>query len=66
MFPAVFLALLTPQLRDADSRRVALAGGLVALALVAFVPAGGPILAAAVVAIPFLAVVRRRSSAGSR
>ena len=28
MFPAVFLALLAPQLRNADSRRAALAGGL--------------------------------------
>jgi 4-azaleucine resistance transporter AzlC len=60
MFPAVFLALLAPQLRNADARRAALAGGLVALALVAFVPAGVPIIAAPAVAVPFLARARRR------
>jgi 4-azaleucine resistance transporter AzlC len=66
IFPAVFLALLAPQLRDADARRAALAGGLVALALVAFVPAGVPIIVAALVALPFLVAARRRSSGGSR
>lgn len=60
MFPAVFLALLAPQLRNADSRRAALAGGLVALALVSFVPAGVPIIAAGVVAVPFLVTAHRR------
>jgi 4-azaleucine resistance transporter AzlC len=60
MFPAVFLALLAPQLRTADARRAALAGGLVALALVAFVPAGVPIITAALVAVPFLVRARRR------
>jgi 4-azaleucine resistance transporter AzlC len=62
MFPAVFLALLAPQLRDADSRRAAVAGGLVALALVSFVPAGVPIIAAAAVAVPFL--IRCNGAAG--
>jgi 4-azaleucine resistance transporter AzlC len=61
MFPAVFLALLAPQLRNADSRRAALAGGLVALALVSFAPAGVPIIAAGVVALPFLVTANRRS-----
>jgi predicted branched-subunit amino acid permease len=56
----VFLALLAPQLRSADSRHAALAGGLVALALVAFVPAGLPIIAAGVVAVPFLVTAQRR------
>ena len=60
IFPAVFLALLAPQLRSADSRRAALAGGLVALALVAFVPAGVPIVAGGVVAVPFLVAAHRR------
>ena len=60
IFPAVFLALLAPQLRSADSRRAALAGGLVALALVVFVPAGVPIIAAGVVAVPFLVRAHRR------
>jgi 4-azaleucine resistance transporter AzlC len=66
IFPAVFLALLAPQLRSTEARGAALAGGLVSLALVGFVPPGVPIIAAAVVAIPFLVVVRRRSSRGSR
>ena len=60
IFPAVFLALLAPQLQNADARRAALAGGLVALALVAFVPAGVPIIAAGVVAVPFLMRAHRR------
>jgi 4-azaleucine resistance transporter AzlC len=60
IFPAVFLALLAPQLRSADSRRVALAGGLVALALVTFAPAGVPIIAAGVVAVPILVTAHRR------
>jgi 4-azaleucine resistance transporter AzlC len=66
MFPAVFLALLAPQLRDADSRRAAAAGGLVALALVPFVPAGVPIIAAAAVAVPFLGANRGRRPGGAR
>jgi 4-azaleucine resistance transporter AzlC len=64
MFPAVFLALLAPQLRDADSRRVAIAGGLLALALVSFVPAGVPIIAAAAVAVPFVVRANRGSRPG--
>jgi 4-azaleucine resistance transporter AzlC len=64
MFPAVFLALLAPQLRHADARRVALAGGFVALALVGFVPAGVPIIVAGVVTVPFLVTARRRWGTG--
>jgi 4-azaleucine resistance transporter AzlC len=60
MFPAVFLALLAPRLRSADARHAALAGGLAALALVAVVPAGAPIIAAGIVAVPFLVRARRR------
>jgi branched chain amino acid efflux pump len=59
MFPAVFLALLAPQLRDAGSRHAAVAGGLVALALVSLVPTGLPIVAAAAVAVPFLVRANR-------
>jgi 4-azaleucine resistance transporter AzlC len=67
MFPAVFLALLAPQLRDRDSRRAAIAGGLLALALVSFVPAGVPIIAAALVAAPLLLRAGRVGrSGGSR
>jgi 4-azaleucine resistance transporter AzlC len=49
--PAVFLALLWPQLRQARARWVAVGGALVALALVPVAPAGVPVLAAAGVAV---------------
>ena len=45
-FPALFLALLVPQLTDARSRAAALLGGGIALALIPFTPAGVPIVAA--------------------
>ena len=51
IFPAFFLALLLPELRDARSRGVALAGALIALALVPLAPAGVPVLAASVAAL---------------
>jgi 4-azaleucine resistance transporter AzlC len=50
IFPAFFLALLLPELRDARSRGVALAGGLIALVLVPLAPPGVPVLAASVAA----------------
>ncbi|HEX8074560.1 MAG TPA: AzlC family ABC transporter permease [Thermoleophilaceae bacterium] len=46
MFPAAFLALLAPQLRQPGAWRAAVAGALIALALVPLVPAGIPVLAA--------------------
>jgi 4-azaleucine resistance transporter AzlC len=57
IFPAFFLALLLPELREARSRGVALAGALIALALVPLVPPGVPVLAASVAA---LAGLKRR------
>jgi 4-azaleucine resistance transporter AzlC len=57
IFPAFFLALLLPELRDRRARGVAVGGALVALALVPLVPAGVPVLAASVAA---LAGLRRR------
>jgi 4-azaleucine resistance transporter AzlC len=70
MFPAVFLALLVPQLRDAASRRTAIVGGLVAVALVSFVPAGLPVIAAAAASAVLMATRRarggRRGRAGRR
>jgi len=57
IFPAFFLALLLPELRDARSRGVALAGALIALALVPLAPPGAPVLAASVAA---LAGLKRR------
>jgi predicted branched-subunit amino acid permease len=47
VFPAAFVALLAPQLRGRDPRRVAIAGAVVAAALVPIAPAGIPVLAAA-------------------
>jgi predicted branched-subunit amino acid permease len=48
---AAFVALLWSQLRDGRSRATALAAGGLAVALVPFVPAGVPVLAAALVAV---------------
>jgi 4-azaleucine resistance transporter AzlC len=49
--PAVFLALLWPGLKRREARWVALAGALVALALVPVAPQGVPVLSAAGVAV---------------
>jgi len=46
-FPALFLALLVPQLRSRLARLAAVCGGAIALALIPLVPAGVPVLAAA-------------------
>jgi 4-azaleucine resistance transporter AzlC len=45
-FPALFLALLVPQVRNRRAVAAALAGGAIALALLPFTPAGIPIIAA--------------------
>ena len=55
--PAIFLALLWPQLSGPRARVVALAAAALALALVPLVPAGVPVIAAAGVAV---AAGRRR------
>ena len=46
-FPALFLALLVPQVRSRRALAAALLGGAVALVLLPFTPAGVPIIAAA-------------------
>ncbi|MGH3035983.1 MAG: AzlC family ABC transporter permease [Gaiellaceae bacterium] len=46
-FPALFLALLVPQVRTRRALAAALLGGAVALVLLPFTPAGVPIVAAA-------------------
>ena len=51
IFPTFFLALLIGELRDARTRKVAALGGVIALALVPFAPAGVPILAASTAAL---------------
>ena len=51
VFPTFFLALLVAELREPRSRGVALAGAVLALALVPFTPPGIPVLAAAAAAL---------------
>jgi 4-azaleucine resistance transporter AzlC len=46
-FPALFLALLVPQLRTRVSRVAALLGAVIAFALIPLAPAGVPVIAAA-------------------
>jgi predicted branched-subunit amino acid permease len=58
--PAAFLALLAPRLRDRPTWLTALVAALVAVAVVPLVPAGVPVLVAALV--PVVAVVARRRS----
>jgi 4-azaleucine resistance transporter AzlC len=57
MFPAAFLALLAPQLRQADAPAIALVGTLIAVVLVPLTPAGVPVIAAG--AAVLLALRRR-------
>ena len=56
-FPALFLALLVPQLGDRPSVVAALLGATIALSLVPVAPAGVPIIAAAAAAL--IGLVRR-------
>ena len=51
IYPTFFLALLVAELRDRKARPVALAGVVIALALVPFTPPGIPILAASAAAL---------------
>jgi branched chain amino acid efflux pump len=59
IFPAVFLALLVPQVRTRGALAAAIAGAAIALALLPTAPAGVPVMAAALAALPLL--VRRSS-----
>ena len=52
MFPAAFLALLAPQLRRPGAPVAAVAGVVIALAVVPFAPAGLPIVAALAGVVP--------------
>jgi 4-azaleucine resistance transporter AzlC len=56
-FPALFLALLVPQLRSRTGVAAALLGGAIALALTPFAPVGVPIIAASAAAL--IGIVRR-------
>lgn len=55
LFPAVFLALLAPQLRRPGAMAAAVAGVLVALVLLPLTPAGVPVMASALVGVAVLA-----------
>ena len=51
IYPMFFLAVLIPEIKDRETAAVALAGAVVALALVEVAPAGIPVLAASLVAL---------------
>ena len=59
-FPAAFVALLVPHVRDAPGRVTALVGGAIALVAVPTAAAGVPMLLAAL-AVPVGLLVRRRN-----
>lgn len=62
--PAAFLALLAPRVRSRSSIVIAIAAAAVAMACVPFLPVGGPVLVAALVAIVVGAVSRNASEEG--
>jgi 4-azaleucine resistance transporter AzlC len=62
-FPAGFVALMAPHLRRRPGLVAALVGGLVALVTVPLLPAGAPILVAAVAVVPAFVVQRREDQA---
>ncbi len=55
LLPAFFLVLLIGELKERRPRLVALVGAAIAVALVPFTPAGGPVLAASAAALIGLA-----------
>ena len=59
IFPAVFLALLAPQLRHPNASPAAVLGALIAAVLIPFTPAGVPVMASVLAAVPFLLARRR-------
>ena len=61
LYPAFFLALLIGELRSGRARIVALAGALIAFALVPFAPPGVPVLAASLATL--IGLVRREGEA---
>jgi 4-azaleucine resistance transporter AzlC len=58
VFPAAFLALIVPLLRERDGRLAAATGALIGIALVPLVAAGLPIVLAAFAAVPVTALRR--------
>jgi 4-azaleucine resistance transporter AzlC len=59
MFPAAFLALLAPQLRRPGAPAAAIAGAVIAVALVPLVPVGVPVLASVAGVLPAVLIARR-------
>ena len=62
MFPAAFLALLAPQLRQPGARQAAVAGVLIAVALLPLAPAGVPVMLAALGVVPGVLAARRAAA----
>jgi 4-azaleucine resistance transporter AzlC len=58
IFPAIFLALLVPQVRDRAALGAALLGAAIALVLLPLAPAGVPVMAAVLGCVPFLLLRR--------
>lgn len=54
IFPAVFLALLVPQLRTPDTMGAAIAGALIAILLLPEAPPGVPVVGSVLAAAPLL------------
>jgi predicted branched-subunit amino acid permease len=54
IFPAVFLALLVPQVRSRGALAAAVAGAAIAVVLLPSSPAGVPVMASALAALPLL------------
>jgi 4-azaleucine resistance transporter AzlC len=61
-FPALFLALLVPQLHSRESRGAALVGATIALALTPFTPPGVPIICASAACLLGLRSRRARTA----
>ena len=59
VFPSAFAAMFVPYVREALVRRTSIAGGLIALVLLPFTPAGVPVLAAVVPPVIAAFVTRR-------
>jgi 4-azaleucine resistance transporter AzlC len=58
MFPAAFLALLAPQLRRPGAPVAAVAGAMIAVAVLPFAPAGVPVIAALAGVVPGVLVAK--------
>ena len=61
MFPALFIAIIRPQLATQRARLIAFSGALIALGLVEILPGGLPFLFAA---LPALFALRRNENSG--